>query len=142
MNYEKKISDLENKNKNKNKISNLEKEHKEKTNELIKTFNNSKTKKEIKKQNKKQNNFENFKINEKIIKALSEIKITNPNPIQKKGIPEILKRKNTIIKSKPNSGKTLVFSMPVLNIINPLLKKTQAIILTPTHELAKQIFNI
>jgi len=65
-----------------------------------------------------------------------------PSDIQKKAIPCILTGKDVIAQAQSGSGKTGSFSIGILQRIDISIKKTQALILAPTHELAKQISTV
>jgi translation initiation factor 4A len=65
-----------------------------------------------------------------------------PSEIQKKAIPAVLTGKDVIAQAQSGSGKTGTFSISVLQRIDISQKRTQALILAPTHELAKQISNV
>ena len=65
-----------------------------------------------------------------------------PSDIQKKAIPAVLTGKDVIAQAQSGSGKTGTFSISVLQRIDISQKRTQALILAPTHELAKQISNV
>ena len=66
----------------------------------------------------------------------------NPSDIQKKAIPPIKANRDLIAQAQSGTGKTGAFAIGVLSQINPTLKATQAIVLAPTHELAKQIHSV
>lgn len=80
-----------------------------------------------------------------ILKAVKECGYKNLTPIQQKAIPEIRKGVDIIASAQTGTGKTAAFSLP---IIEKLLKKhtltpagkVSALILTPTRELAKQVY--
>jgi len=88
--------------------------------------------------NKKVENMKKIEIDKDIKKKLSEIGINEFTDIQNLSIPEIRKGKDVIIKSETGSGKTFAFLIP---IIERLEKRNQCLVLAPTRELAKQIFN-
>ena len=85
--------------------------------------------------------FSEFNLNESLIKALNKLNYVNPTPIQSLVIPKVLRGESLVVKSETGSGKTHAFLVPILNNINFDEKKTQAIILAPTRELANQIYN-
>ena len=62
-----------------------------------------------------------------------------PSEIQKKAILPIISKQDVIAQAQSGSGKTGTFSIGVLQNIDLSVNKTQALILAPTHELAKQI---
>lgn len=70
-----------------------------------------------------------------------EFHINDMLPIQENSIPSILKGKNSIVISSTGTGKTLCFVLPLLKKIKNI-NSSQAFIIVPTNELAKQIFDI
>jgi len=82
-------------------------------------------------------NFKELGVSDPILKTLEEQRITEPTEIQVKTIPLILEGKDVIAGSATGSGKTLAFAA---GIIKPNEnKRIQALILTPTRELAEQV---
>lgn len=65
--------------------------------------------------------------------------IAKPTPIQEQTIPLLLKGKDVIAQSQTGTGKTLAFVLPILEKINIKKPYIQALIITPTRELALQI---
>lgn len=80
-----------------------------------------------------------------ILKALSEKGYTTPTPIQQKAIPVALNHKDVLACAQTGTGKTAAFSIPILNLLHekeaPNSKGIRALILTPTRELALQIYD-
>tara|TARA_B100000787_G_C16199309_1_gene303738 strand:+ start:9631 stop:10941 length:1311 start_codon:yes stop_codon:yes gene_type:complete len=70
---------------------------------------------------------------------LEKLNIHQLNPMQKEAIAAIKKNINTILLSPTGTGKTLAFSLPLLDSLNPESKEIQALILVPSRELAIQI---
>lgn len=62
-------------------------------------------------------------------------------PVQAKAIPYLFSRKDMMIQSRTGSGKTGAYLLPMLELLNPLENKTQALVLVPTRELALQVEN-
>ncbi|MDH3322610.1 MAG: DEAD/DEAH box helicase [Flavobacteriaceae bacterium] len=74
------------------------------------------------------------------IKALKELGIQNPTEIQEKTIPVLLKDKTDFIGlAQTGTGKTAAFGLPILHHIDTSKPVIQALILSPTRELAQQI---
>ena len=73
--------------------------------------------------------------------ALAKQGITAPTEIQQKMIPEILAGRDVIGRSETGSGKTLAYLLPIFEKLDMHSKGTQAMILTPTHELAAQVYH-
>lgn len=82
-------------------------------------------------------NFNELQVSQNIIDNLEKEEITEPTQVQQKAIPKILEGKDLLVESETGSGKTLAFSLPLINKIEG--EETQALILSPTRELAKQI---
>ncbi len=79
-------------------------------------------------------------LNKNIIKALTDLGYENPTEIQLKAIPQVLSsNKDLKAFAQTGTGKTAAFSLPILEQIDVESKSTQAIILSPTRELAIQI---
>ena len=89
--------------------------------------------------------FENLNIIEPILKALKGEDYINPTPIQEKAIPPLLEGKDLLGCAQTGTGKTASFAIPIMqNLYNEKtdsksFRKIQALILSPTRELAAQI---
>jgi ATP-dependent RNA helicase DeaD len=59
--------------------------------------------------------------------------------VQRKAIPHLLAKRDLIVQSKTGSGKTGAFLLPLFELLDPSKNATQALILTPTRELARQV---
>ena len=84
-------------------------------------------------------NFKSLGIKSEMVQALKKQGITEPTPIQAQSIPLILNGKDLIARAQTGTGKTLAFLLPILEKINTKCSDVQALILTPTRELALQI---
>jgi ATP-dependent RNA helicase DeaD len=82
--------------------------------------------------------FEQLNISSEIIDNLNSEGIEKPTKIQVKSIPKILEGKDILAESETGSGKTLAFSLPIIENIESE-NRVEALILSPTRELAKQI---
>lgn len=60
-------------------------------------------------------------------------------PVQSRAIPYLFSGRDTMIQSRTGSGKTGAYLLPMLDLLNPLQKHTQALVLVPTRELALQV---
>ena len=84
--------------------------------------------------------FSELGINENIIQALLENKITEPTGIQLQAIPHILQHDTDLVAvAQTGTGKTAAFCLPILQTIDPKLPKIQALVLVPTRELGQQV---
>src|SRR3989338_8054630 len=73
-----------------------------------------------------------------IIKVLEESGFKEPTEIQEKAIPLAIAEKDVIGQSATGSGKTLVFGSAIIENLKAK-KIIQALVLTPTRELAEQV---
>ncbi|HHX62162.1 MAG TPA: DEAD/DEAH box helicase [Epulopiscium sp.] len=83
--------------------------------------------------------FKEYGLEEEILKALSILKFNTVTEVQQEVIPVALKNKDLIVKSQTGSGKTAAFGIPICQMIDWEENKPQALILTPTRELAIQV---
>ncbi|MCF7567234.1 DEAD/DEAH box helicase [Sabulilitoribacter arenilitoris] len=88
--------------------------------------------------------FNSLGLSEALLKAISKKGYTTPSPIQQKAIPPILQGKDVLASAQTGTGKTAGFTLPLLHILsnNPKAKyrPIRALILTPTRELAAQVY--
>ena len=81
-------------------------------------------------------------LNRAIVNALDDLGYVKPTPIQQQAIPQILSSENDLKAfAQTGTGKTAAFSLPILEQLDTNDTATQAIILSPTRELAIQIGN-
>jgi len=80
-------------------------------------------------------------LSKEILNVLDEKDFEKPSKIQERSIPPALAGKDIIGGSATGSGKTLVFSSPIIDNLKPN-NSIQALILTPTRELAEQISGV
>lgn len=92
-------------------------------------------------ENNSETNFENLNLSEKLIKGVYIYGFKKPSKIQVKGIQAINTGKDCIIQSQSGTGKTATYLLGILNKIEEN-DKCQAIIITPTRELATQVFKV
>lgn len=83
--------------------------------------------------------FEQMNLDKNIIQALHTLGYEKPLPVQEKVIPNILSGTDCIVKSRTGSGKTASFAIPIIQNLEIDERSPQALVLTPTRELALQI---
>ena len=88
------------------------------------------------------NIFENEQINPAIRQGLKKINFVKPTEVQEKVIPVLMARKNAVVQAVTGSGKTHAFLIPVMNEIDENLQFPQAILTTPSRELAQQLYQV
>lgn len=90
--------------------------------------------------------FSELNLSEKTMKAIEEMKFETMTEIQQRGIPPLLAGRDVLGAAKTGSGKTLAFLIPAIEMLNALRFKprngTGVIIVSPTRELALQIFGV
>ena len=84
-------------------------------------------------------NFKDLGMSEPLVQVLKKSGITTPTSIQEECIPLIKDYKDVIAQAQTGTGKTLAFLLPLFENISPDVCATQALIITPTRELALQI---
>lgn len=86
------------------------------------------------------NTFEALGLDERLMKAISELGFTTPTPIQEKAIPVLLSGTTDLIGlAQTGTGKTAAFGLPLLQLLDENKKFPQALIVCPTRELCLQI---
>ncbi len=88
------------------------------------------------------NIFENEQINPAIRQGLKKINFVKPTEVQEKVIPVLMAHKNAVVQAVTGSGKTHAFLIPVMNEIDENLQYPQAILTTPSRELAQQLYQV
>ena len=88
------------------------------------------------------NTWEDFDLNILILRGIYAYGYETPSPIQKKSIKHLMDKKDVIAQAQSGTGKTGAFSVGVLSNIDLSKPTTQAIILSPTHELSKQTYDV
>ncbi|WP_313583563.1 DEAD/DEAH box helicase [Lacrimispora sp.] len=83
--------------------------------------------------------FHSYIIGEDIVKALNGMEYDIPTEVQARVIPAALEKNDLIVKAQTGSGKTAAYVIPICEFIEWLENKPQALILTPTRELAVQV---
>lgn len=83
--------------------------------------------------------FEDLNVSEEIKRALDLLKYEKPTKVQSEVIPRAFDNQDLIVKSQTGSGKTAAFGIPICEMINFDENEPQALILTPTRELAAQV---
>lgn len=81
----------------------------------------------------------NLPLSDKIQQAIKDMGFTEATIIQEQAIPFILEGKDIIGQALTGTGKTAAFAIPILESIDTGDRRTQALIMCPTRELAMQI---
>ena len=84
-------------------------------------------------------NFSDLNLSKETLNSLKRMGFTKPTEIQEKAIPLLLKGYDLLGQAQTGTGKTAAFGIPIVEKLNPKEKEPQALILTPTRELALQV---
>ena len=83
--------------------------------------------------------FDDYNLSDEITRALSVLKYESPTEVQEEVIPLALEKQDLVVKSQTGSGKTASFGIPICDMVEWEERNPQALILTPTRELAVQV---
>lgn len=103
---------------------------------------------EISNKNNTTKSFADLGLSDELLQAVKKVGYTSPSPIQEKVIPFVLDRKDVLASAQTGTGKTAGFTLPMLQLLTQDVKQRSKIrrrslrclILTPTRELAAQVF--
>ena len=87
-------------------------------------------------------NWDELNIKTDLLRGIYAYGFEKPSEIQKKSIPIMIQGKDVIAQAQSGMGKTGAFSISTLELIDCSKSKLQALLLAPTHELAKQTLNV
>ncbi|KAG0223648.1 RNA helicase required for poly(A+) mRNA export [Actinomortierella wolfii] len=84
--------------------------------------------------------FEELGLHEDLLKGIYDMKFAKPSKIQERALPLLLSNppKNMIAQSQSGTGKTAAFTLTLLSRINYDLEAPQALVMSPSRELARQ----
>lgn len=83
--------------------------------------------------------YHKYKLDQEVCKSLDAMGYQEPMPVQEEVIPHVLQGHDLIVKSNTGSGKTAAFGIPIAHGLDLLETLPQALVLTPTRELAVQV---
>ena len=84
------------------------------------------------------NLLEQLKVIPQVRENLRKMGIKTPMPVQRQAIPALLKGRDVLARAQTGTGKTLAFLIPLAQKIDPAKSYVQALVITPTRELAQQ----
>ena len=83
--------------------------------------------------------FKDLNLSKEVLKGLTAVGYETPTPIQAETIPLLINGSDVLGQAQTGTGKTAAFALPILSKIDLNQKTPQALILTPTRELAIQV---
>ncbi|MCL4158197.1 UNVERIFIED_CONTAM: hypothetical protein GTU68_010799, partial [Idotea baltica] len=84
--------------------------------------------------------FEELGLSPSLSRHLDRLGYKKPTPIQEQSIPVLLKGRDLLGQAQTGTGKTAAFALPLINKLNSNNKSPQILVLTPTRELAIQVY--
>ncbi|ODQ60189.1 hypothetical protein WICANDRAFT_68716 [Wickerhamomyces anomalus NRRL Y-366-8] len=86
--------------------------------------------------------FEEMNLKDDLLKGIYGYGFEAPSAIQSRAIMQIISGRDTIAQAQSGTGKTATFSIGMLEVVDSKNRETQALVLSPTRELAIQIQNV
>ena len=88
------------------------------------------------------NKWDEIELKQNLLRGIYGYGFEHPSPIQKKAIIPMINRRDIIAQAQSGTGKTGAYTISCLQIIDSTIRETQAIILAPTRELARQVESV
>ncbi|KZW04262.1 ATP-dependent RNA helicase FAL1 [Exidia glandulosa HHB12029] len=86
--------------------------------------------------------FDDLNLKEDLLRGIYAYNFEKPSAIQQRAILPIIQGRDVIAQAQSGTGKTATFSISILQSIDTSLRDTQALVLSPTRELATQIQSV
>jgi len=86
--------------------------------------------------------FASLGLSDRMLSALTALRFEEPTPIQEQSIPMLMNGHDVVGQAQTGTGKTVAFGLPAVEVCDPDLGECQAIVLTPTRELAQQVGSV
>lgn len=86
--------------------------------------------------------FKDYNFKPYLQSALKRLSFDKPTLVQERVIPEALKGNSLVVESATGTGKTHAFLLPIFQNLDENNKNVQVVILSPTRELASQLYNV
>ncbi|MFO8070773.1 MAG: DEAD/DEAH box helicase [Polyangia bacterium] len=83
--------------------------------------------------------FEDFELLPEVAEAIGKLGFESPTPVQARTYREIMSGQDVIVMAQTGTGKTAAFGIPLAQRLDPNAARVQALVLTPTRELALQV---
>ncbi len=83
--------------------------------------------------------FQAFNLHPELMQAIDDMDYQSPTPIQTSAIPELMAGFDVLGQAQTGTGKTAAFALPMLHALEQGLSSPQALVVTPTRELAIQV---
>ena len=87
-------------------------------------------------------NYLGYELRDFIVRAIKDLGFQNFSEVQRNVFDSLKENRNLLVRSKTGSGKTHAFLIPIFNKLDPKEQKVQAVIISPTTELARQTYKV
>ncbi|KAJ3364424.1 Eukaryotic initiation factor 4A-III [Allomyces javanicus] len=86
--------------------------------------------------------FDQMGLKEDLLRGIYAYNFEKPSAIQQRAIMPVMRKRDVIAQAQSGTGKTATFSIGILQNIDTAVRETQALVLSPTRELAQQIQSV
>lgn len=86
--------------------------------------------------------FKKMGLSPELLRGIYDFGFEKPSLVQQRAIAQIIKKRDVVVQAQSGTGKTATFCIGTLQLLDPNFKKTQALFLAPTRELASQIHQV
>lgn len=83
--------------------------------------------------------FGELEVHPDVAHAIDDLGFMGPTPVQAKAIPILRSGRDLLAQAQTGTGKTAAFAIPVVELVDPGIKRPQALVVVPTRELAVQV---
>jgi ATP-dependent RNA helicase DeaD len=83
--------------------------------------------------------FKDLGLSEPTLRALADMEFEEATPVQERTIPLLLSARDVVAQALTGTGKTAAFGIPIVERVDVHRRQPQAVVLTPTRELAIQV---
>lgn len=88
------------------------------------------------------NAFDDMNLPDNLLRGIYSYGFEKPSRIQQLAIVPISQKNDILAQAQSGTGKTGAFTIGSMSVMDPALMKPQVMVLVPTQELAKQIYNV
>ena len=86
--------------------------------------------------------FGSLGLSPQVLRAVGELGYQSPTPVQEGAIPAVLEGRDVMAQAQTGTGKTCAFVLPILSVVEVQDGPARVLVITPTRELAQQIFEV
>jgi ATP-dependent RNA helicase DeaD len=83
--------------------------------------------------------FSTFGLSAQVLRSVREMGFEEPTPVQTAAMPHLLSGRDVVAQALTGTGKTAAYGIPLVEHIDPNVRGIQAVVLSPTRELALQV---